>query len=91
MFGSINRILLAVSHSGNLLIYCASNQSFRKVLYRQLSSLKCAQEINSSRPSPQSTRHEMTKINNQVRKDDREEGHKFEETNACIKRNELLQ
>ena len=91
MFGSINRILLAVSHSGNLLIYCASNQSFRKVLYRQLSSLKCVQEINSSRPSPQSTRHEMTKINNQVRKDVSEEGYKFEETNACIKRKELLQ
>ena len=47
VLGTINRILLAVSHSGNLVIYCMSNQSFRKVLYRQICRIKHPEPINS--------------------------------------------
>ena len=52
MFATVSRTLLAVSHSGNLMIYCVSNQSFRNILYQQLCGFKCLQN-NRSRYSSQ--------------------------------------
>ena len=52
MFATVSRTLLAVSHSGNLMIYCVSSQSFRNILYQQLCGFKCLQN-NRSRYSSQ--------------------------------------
>ena len=65
--GTIQRVLLAVSHSGNLAIYCISSRKFRSVLGKmmfgflrkndedaiQMENLPLSQYITSSKKSDQ--------------------------------------
>ena len=63
---TIQRILLAISHSGNLAIYCISSKKFRTVLRQKMFGFLRSEDTNNQRDNMELTTFiASAKINNQ--------------------------